>query len=210
MNTEMNTETETVNGYKKDARGRLVPIDSIKPLDLERDKLIEGIVIAAREVSAQIYDLKYKSLGDIQAFCELSAEQYNAPIGGSKGNITLTSFDGRFRIVRALQEMLVFDERLQGAKALIDECLQEWTDGSRKEVRTLITDAFQVDKQGQISTARVLTLRRLDFDDPRWLRAMSAISDSLRVASSKTYVRVYERDDKTGKYNLIPLDLAAV
>lgn len=203
------TKEKVLDGYKKDGRGRLIPIESIKEVDLARDELVEEIVGKAKELSALLSSFKEQTLDDIQAFCDLSAEKYDAPIGGAKGNITLTSFDGRFRVLRSQQEQLVFDERLQAAKALIDECLDEWAGDSRKEVRTIIKDAFQTDKEGQISTARVLTLRRFNFDDPRWVKAMEAISDSLRVASSKTYIRVYERDEK-GKYQQLPLDLSSV
>lgn len=204
------TDDAAEGRYKKDSRGRLVPVESIKEVDLARDELVTQIVVDAMRVSETLRGFKERTLDDIEAFCELSAEKYDAPIGGTKGNITLTSFDGRFKVLRALQEQLVFDERLQAAKALIDECLDEWTGNTRKEIKTLIRDAFQVDKEGQISTSRVLTLRRLNFDDPRWARAMEAISDSLRVAASKTYIRVYERDEKTGKYKQIGLDLSGV
>ncbi|MBV5329997.1 MAG: DUF3164 family protein, partial [Chlorobium sp.] len=90
---------------------------------------------------------------------DLSAEKYGVTLGGVKGNINLVSFDGRFKVLREVSERLDFDERLQAAKALIDECLREWTRDSGAEVRTLIEDAFQVDKKGRINTQRILGLR---------------------------------------------------
>jgi hypothetical protein len=33
------------------------------------------------------------------------------------------------KIQRNIAEHIVFDERLQAAKQLIDECLKEWTEG---------------------------------------------------------------------------------
>lgn len=38
---------------------------------------------------------------------------------------------------------------------------------------------------------------------------MQAIGDSLTVADTKPYIRVYERDE-FGKYHAIPLDMAAL
>lgn len=197
-------------GYKQDAKGRLIPLDAIKPIDLARDELVEEIVAAARAQSAQLANFKTKVFADIGAFVEMSAERYGAKVGGQKGNVSLVSMDGRFKVLRANQDTLTFDEGLQAAKALIDECVQEWTEGARSEIRVLINDAFNVDKEGKISTGRILSLRRLDIHDAKWRRAMEALGDSLRVQCSKSYVRVYERVGESDKYQPIPLDVSGV
>ena len=195
--------------YMEDAQGRLVPVSMVKDVDKARDDLVREWLGKAQALNAQMRNFLDDALGDTAAFVSLSAEQYGAKVGGTKGNVTLTSFDGRYKMKRQVQETMVFDERLQGAKALIDECINDWTAGSRDEVRVLINDAFQVDKEGRINTTRVLALRRLKIDDERWQRAMQAISDSLRVAGSKTYLRFYERQ-ADGAYKAIPLDLSAL
>jgi hypothetical protein len=120
------------------------------------------------------------------------------------------SFDGRFRLRRQISENLSFDERLQAAKSLIDECIREWTQGSRTELQALINDAFQVDKEGRINTGRILGLRRLNIGDDRWHRAMEAISDSLQVTGTTAYFRLYERVGNGDRYVSVPLDMAAV
>lgn len=205
----MTTNPIIPDGYLQDAQGRLVPLGMVKPVDRARHDLVLEIVSKAQALQQSMVAYLGDAMADVSAFCQLSAEQYGAKIGGDKGNVTLVSFDGRFKIQRQVSETLVFDERLQAAKALIDECLTEWTEGSRDELKTLINDAFQVDHAGRINTGRVLGLRRLAITDPRWMEAMQAVSDSLRVAGSKTYLRVYERA-ADGKYNAIPLDLAAL
>lgn len=73
----------------------------------------------------------------------------------------------------------------------------------------LINDAFQVDKEGKVSTYRVMGLKRHDFDHPKWLKAMQAIQDATQTASTKEYLRVYERNED-GKYQQIPLDFSKV
>jgi len=197
------------DNYMKDAQGRLVPVDMVKEVDKARDQLVREIVEKALGLREAMKAFRDDAMGDVAAFVQLSAEQYGAKIGGDKGNLTLVSYDGHYKIQRQVSETLVFDERLQAAKALIDECITEWTEGARDELKALIDDAFQVDKEGRINTGRVLGLRRLNINDERWSQAMQAVSDSLRVAGSKTYLRVYERDGN-GKYNAIALDLAAI
>lgn len=207
-NDKPDTKPAIPDGYREDAQGRLVPLAQIKEIDLARDELIAEIAAKAKQINHLLRTFRLNTFADIQAFAELSAEKYGAKIGGRKGNLTLTSFDGRIKILRAISDQLTFDERLQAAKVLIDECLSAWTDGARTELRTLINDAFKVDKEGKIDTARILTLRRMDIKDEKWQRAMSAIGDSLSVASSRSYIRIYERAGNTDDYTAINLDLA--
>lgn len=201
---------EIPEGYLQDARGAFIPKDRIKEIDLTRNDLVLEIVAKARVVEALLSEFKANTFADIAAFVDMSAEKYDAKVGGKKGNVSLISFDGRYKIQRAVQETLTFDERLQAAKSLVDECLEEWTQGARSEIRALIDNAFQVDKEGNISTGRILGLRRLDIKDPKWLQAMDALSDSIQVQCSTSYIRVYERIGDTDKYRPIPLDVAGV
>ncbi|MEI2428659.1 DUF3164 family protein [Lysobacter yananisis] len=212
----MNTQT-TLNaepgiiplGYRKDAKGRLVPEAQIPAIDQERDQLVREIVHSAMQIQHFLNEFKIKAMADIAAFVELSAEQYGVKLGGNKGNVQLISFDGLYKVLRAVAENITFDERLQAAKTLIDECLIEWSENAPSELRAIVQDAFDVDKQGKISTGKILTLRRYKIDDDRWQRAMKAISDAIQVTGTKPYIRVYKRD-AAGEYRLLNLDVAAV
>jgi len=194
-------------GYMEDTQGRLVPVESIKEVDIARNDLVLELMDKARCLSSTITEFKSTSMDDIQAFVELSAEKYGARLGGNRGNVTLHSFDGRFKLVRAIDEFIRFDERLHAAKALIDDCLKRWSDGSSAELRTIVNDAFQVDKAGRINTRRILGLRRINIEDETWQQAMQAISDSVQVINSKAYVRFYERQPD-GSYQQLNLSIA--
>ncbi|MDY0212580.1 MAG: DUF3164 family protein [Desulfuromonadaceae bacterium] len=201
---ETTAKTETPADYMADAQGRLVPISTIREIDLLRDDLVNNIVERSKQMSAVMAAHRADIMGEIEAFADLSAERFGVTMGGNKGNITLTSYDGRYQVRRAVAEHLVFDERLQIAKELIDDCIRTWSTGTRAEIMALINDAFQVDKEGKINTKRILSLRRLDINDPQWQKAMQAIGESLQVSGSKTYIRVYERQHD-GSYQQIPL-----
>lgn len=196
--------------YKQDSHGRLVPIESIKEIDLMRDDLVTEIVTQAKQVHEALAAFKNKAFGDVRAFVELSAEKYGARIGGRKGNVSLLSFDGKYKVLIANQDHIVFDERIQAAKSLIDECIKGWTAGASMEIKALIDRAFEVDKEGRLNTGRILTLRRVNISDPRWQEAMKAISDSVQVVGSKSYVRVYCRKSETDEYEQMALDIAGV
>lgn len=206
----MNAQTQLPPGYRKDGQGRLIPESMIKPIDIERDRLVRHLVDRAGELSGELADFKAVAFGDIKAFIEMSFEEYGAKVGGKKGNVSLLSFDGRYKIQLAVQESIALDERLQAARSLIDECVNEWTKDARPEVVTLINDAFRADTKGEIRTARVLALRRLEIQDERWQRAMQAIGEACQVVGSKSYIRIYERVGDTDQYQAISLDIAAV
>lgn len=209
MNTA--TQFDVPPGYLQDAQGRLVPEKLIKPIDKARDSLVQELINKAAAVSEAMAKFKATAFGDIAAFVDMSAEQYDTKLGGKKGNVTLFSFDGRFKVQFAVSESNQFDERLQAAKALIDECINEWSQGSRPEIQVLVQDAFRTDKEGNLNHGRILGLRRLDIDDERWMKAMKAIGESVQVVGSKQYVRFYKRRaDDTDQYEAIPLDMAAL
>ena len=203
------TATPIPPGYLEDAKGHLIPEAKVKPQDRLRDELARGVVARAKQLQGDMKAFRAETLGDIQAFIDLSAEKYGAKLGGLKGNTTLLSFDGRYKVQVQISEHLTFGVELQAAKALIDECLTEWTQGSPDEIKAIINQAFAVDKEGRVNTGAILGLRKLDITDGRWRKAMEAIADSLQVVGSKKLLRVYERLED-GSYEPIPLDLAAL
>jgi hypothetical protein len=199
-------------GYWMDANGSLVPVAKIKDIDKDRTRTVKELCEAAKVERSRLAGFKLSAVERLQAFEARSAAEYGVVMRGTrgKGNVTVTTFDGQYKIVRQVQDTITFDERLQVAKELIDQCIQEWSKGSKAEIKALVNNAFQVDKAGKISTTRVLGLRSININDAKWLEAMKAIGDSMQIASSKSYMRFYERDAHTGEYYPISLDVAAL
>ncbi|MGP3123421.1 DUF3164 family protein [Serratia marcescens] len=208
--TKQFTTLEAPDKYWVDAKGVLTPEHLIKPIDKARDQLVGELIERALVVNKALSDFKLAGFADIAAFVDLSSNEYGVSVGGKKGNVTLYSYDGRYKIQRAMQDRIAFDERLQAAKALIDACLAEWTEGARPEIHAIINRAFQTDKEGEINTGAVLALRRLEIDDARWQRAMEAIGEAVQIVGSKSYIRVYERIGDSDQYKPISLDIAGV
>jgi hypothetical protein len=197
------------NDFMIDSQGRQVPVELVNEIDKLRDQTVRRIADEAMKMKEVLGDFKNRIRDDIYAFVELSANQYGKTWGGKKGNITLTTYDGKYRLIVAMAENIVFDERLQIARQIIGECLDKWSSDARPEIKVLVNDAFQVDKTGKISTARVLGLRRLEIHDSDWQKAMQAITESIQISGAKQYLRFYERDTN-GEYQQIPLDVAAL
>lgn len=191
--------------FMKNAQGAFIPIENVKPVDKLRDDLVKNLMSKTKQVQKIIENHRNICWEDIKAFLEISASEHNVKYGGEKGNITLLSYDGKYKVVIANQDYISFNEKLQIAKDLIDECIRKWAKGADKNLLALVNDAFKVDKQGKISTEKILGLRRLEINDFTWNEAMKAITESITVEDSKRYIRFYERRDKDGKYEHISL-----
>ena len=159
-------------------------------------------------MSAIIREFKGATFDHVAGFQALLAQEYGAAIGGKKGNITLTSYDGCRKVQVQVADLVEFGPELQAAKALIDECLSGWAKDSGAELQALVNRVFSVDKEGQINRAELFMLLRVEIQDERWKRAMEAIRDSMRVIGSRTYVRFYERDAPDGAWRAISIDIA--
>lgn len=195
--------------YMENAQGALVPKKQVKDVDLLRDDVVRRLVSQAKETSKLLKEFKSFSFNEIAEFVSISAEQYKHVTKGEKGNISLLSYDGRFKVERAYADKIDFDEQLQIAKEMIYECIQNWSEGANTKLMTMVNFAFQTDRKGQVSADRILGLRRLKIQDEKWLEAMMAISASICITSTKGYVRFYERIGDTEFWSPIPLNIAA-
>jgi len=202
--------TPIPDGYWKNAAGHLVPSDQVSAHDKLRDGVARNLVEVALSTNAQLAALKKLALDSIAELVSISAARYDVKLGGEKGNVQVTTFDGSYKIVRAYAERITFTEGIEAAKALINNCIIRWSEGANPHIRALVDRAFRTDSKGQIKTAAVLELLRLDIDDPEWLQAMEAIKDSIEACGTAVYVRFYVRGEGAGQWNAIPLDLASV
>ena len=203
----MNNTESTPAGYRTNAQGHLVPESQIKPLDKLRDEVVMNIIEAARQQRQLLVEFKLGSMQKITDLIDLSSSEYGVEFGGTKGNVSLVSFDGRYKLVRAVGEHRVFDERIQAAKKLIDDCIGEWSGGADEKIMALVDHAFRVNKQGKIDINQVLGLRQLDINDAKWNEAMDAIADAIQVTGTSQYLRMYERQSD-GSYKQLSLALA--
>ncbi len=196
-------------GYMQNALGHLIPIALISEIDKLRDSLVREIVDKAADLAAIERDFYNETFGEIQAFSALSAEKYNLKLGGIKGNITLSSFDGSLQVKLAKADVMAFNEKLESARELVDACIRRWSVGSNVNIIALVEQAFQTDKEGKINLGRMYTLMRYEIDDAEWNLAMQALHDSIQPVNTKRYLRVYRRNGD-GKMEQLVLDAAEV
>jgi len=194
----------------RDAKGRGVPLSLVSDADQLKTQTVYGILGYAEPLSAQIVRFKGHTFDDVYTLVDLLREKHGASVGGAKGNIELISFDGCAKVQVSVADHIAFGPELTIAKSLIDECIEEWSGGARDELRALVAHAFNSDKAGNINREALFSLRRMDIQHPTWKRAMQAITDSMSVIGSKSYIRVYTRETPEAGWVMVPLNIAAV
>jgi len=170
-----------------DARGKLVPEEYVPELDKTRDALVTELQKEAVKISEMILAFKMKAIQRIDAYLEELAQTKKVRENW-KGNISLDSFDGTLRIERKIDETLGFDENLQLVKTQVDKWVANRLKGTDDALAKVISQAFNMDKQGKINTAMLIKLLHLDIDDGDWKKAMRILKDSMSVKSSKQYI----------------------
>jgi hypothetical protein len=196
--------------FMTNAEGHLVPTDKVRPEDILENEMVLGLFVAAVNLEEKLCAFKGHAFSEVRTFVDILAEKYGANRGGKRGNLTLTSYDGLTRVQISVADYIQFGPQLQVAKGLIDQCIHDWSDGASANIRALVDHAFRVDKNNRVNAQAILGLRRLDIRDEKWTRAMQAITDSVRVVSSKQYVRFYRRPSPEANWKAVNLDIAGV
>lgn len=200
----------TKEDFMLNAQGHLVPASKVKPEDkLEHDLVLE-LFAQAYNLNISLFHFKNKAFSEVETLIELLLEKYGAKKGGRKGNMTLMSYDGLFRLQVTVADFIQFGPQLQVAKQLIDECIKEWSGGTNDNIKAMVNHAFRVDKSGEVNKANVLSLHKLNITDEKWLKAMEAITDSCKVVASKQYLRFASRPSPEAEWKTVSLDFAAV
>ena len=134
----MLNESQLPDGYMENAQGCLVPIANIRPIDLARNELVKEKREKIKALQAEMRAVKASLLSDVDAFVQLSGERYGVKLGGVKGNVSLLSFDGKYKLTRDYWLLLTVDEGLQAAKELIDGCLRRWCKDALSELGAVV------------------------------------------------------------------------
>ncbi len=199
-----------LNEYMTNGQGYLIPKEQVSQIDQLRDQLIEELFTKAKQYKQTIEEIKQTTLKEIESFLFLCAGEYKVKLGGKKGNVSLTSFNGLKRVQIKTQAKIAFNEGAKMAKELIDECIQEWSFGADSKIVALIEHAFQTDKQGNMNITRVLSLRKLAIKEIKWQKAMELLTDAMQVIGSKKYINFYTRETHEDGWEIMNLDWARI
>lgn len=205
----MSEKIQVPEGCMRNAQGLFVPFAKVRESDKLRDSVARELGKQAIAISEAMAAFKAKALADIDDLIAISNEKYGVTLGGKKGNVSITTYDGELKIEKALANRLSFTMEIIAAKELVYACIRKWSKGADHHLMAVVDRAF-TGRNGEIRTNDVLSLLRLEIDDPDWKSAMAALKDAIQVNGKAVYIRVYQRVGDTDRYEPINLSMAGV
>lgn len=198
------------DGYVVIGDGEEKRADKLTEYEREREALLQPIARRAIEAYLTLSELAADWNAAFDTIEELNTPRKSKRIReGKKPNLSLFLLDRSVKLQRTQADIIRYQEdRLLEAKKLVDECVAEWSANSNQNLVKLVELAFKKGRRGY-SRSAMLTLRSMESDDPRWLRAMAIIREAEILDGAASYLLASVRDEK-GEYIPIPLDMAAV
>jgi hypothetical protein len=162
---------------------------------------------------------QYLALADLKARIHQAMDNLSVIYAGrntkrkqdqKKSSITVFTLDRSLSLTRKYADRVTYEDVLLAeAKDLIDQCVEDWEQGSRNEMKQLVALSFQRNAKNEFSRAEMVKLRRMESKDPRWKQAMEIIQSAELVDGVASYLLVSVRDDQDD-YHPLPLDIAHV
>ena len=203
--TEMNGRK-----YWEDYKGDLTAVENISKEDKARDKVVEACCAKAIKLNEQIAKTKAEITALIDEYLSTVAEKFGTEW---KGNTNIINFSQDLRVEVKVQNTIGFDEKLNVAKNLIDECVAAWSTDANPALATIVNKAFETDRKGKINREFIFKLLKMKMNAKthmdKWEQAMELLRDSMTIEGSKPYYN-FRRRKENGEWELITLDFAAL
>tara|TARA_R110002033_G_scaffold161603_1_gene198211 strand:+ start:1190 stop:1816 length:627 start_codon:yes stop_codon:yes gene_type:complete len=194
-----------------DESGTEIPHNRTTKVERLHERSSGKVVKAALDVNKRLH-----ALNDLLS--DLSQEAYDAFMNSkgidkkTKGNYTWYNFDRSIKIEVNVSEPIVFDSlTITAAKEKLDEFLDENITSKNEFIKQMVIDAFETQRNNSLDTKQVLKLTRYEdkVKSPKFSEAIKLIREAIRRPKSKTYRRVWIKDD-AGKYQNIELNLSSL
>lgn len=194
-----------------DESGAHIPYSRVTKAERLHERSAQRILKSALVVNKKLIEFK-------DMIRELSQEAFDAFMEEkttnrvTKGNFTWYNFDRSIKIEVSVNEPIQFDDlTIAAAKEKFDQFLDENVQSKNEFVKQMINDAFETQRAGKLDVKQVMGLTRYQnkINDPLFTEAVSLIGEAIRRPKSKTYFRVWLKDE-TGEYQNVELNLSSI
>lgn len=160
-----------------------------------RNDSVKEIVQKAIDVNGILSAFKAESFTGIETLYEMLQEHSDRHANG-KGNVTLDTSDGKYRVVFRRSDQTRFDERATQAEAhVLDFLTSEYPEGSNtsKLIRSLLER-----KKGALDKNLVLKLigMKNDFENEHWRKGIELLQESIVPDYTKYYAEYFYRNEE--------------
>ena len=147
MDTPKTPKTKKPIPTRVDANGQSIPVSIIRPEILKQDSIVTKTINRAIKLHDRIVADKNQFFEDVELYLQQVAEKNGLDW---KGNAVLNSFDGNIEL-KSDSRNASSSASNPTCQAEDDECIKAWSADSNVNLRAIISEAFQVDKKGEIA-----------------------------------------------------------
>lgn len=198
---------QVVDGRMEDCDGNLIWVKNIEEAKLVEHDLVLSIACIWELLSGKIERFKRNNFEDVTTFVDILFEKYQAKRGGTEGNMTFTTFDRKWKLQIAIQKMIDFGPEIAVALEMMLQAAKEMA-GDNSDLETLVTATYTA-RNGKLRVAEILRLCNHKINNDTWNDAVRITRAAIEVISKKKQIRLYRRGEN-GKYEAVPLDIAAI
>ncbi|WP_158625314.1 MULTISPECIES: DUF3164 family protein [unclassified Asaia] len=207
MNTIDKAPVKTI----PDASGRQVPVNCIRASTVLQHEVAEKIRDHFRELAAFNKAKKEQIFEAMQAYRDLLAQEYGLRSGGTRGGMTIRTYDAHTEIKLEERDYHRTTPEISIAQELVAQIIDDYTERADVGLRELVMRAFETDKKnGRPNVGDILKLKSLNLEHPLWPEAKRALEDSIAVLASKTAVTCRVRPNRDSKHEQLVVDFSRV
>ncbi|GGB82719.1 hypothetical protein GCM10007424_23440 [Flavobacterium suaedae] len=191
-----------------EARERAENEKNRKAYETLKDETVTTLCRDAITLNAALADFKEQAFTDTQEVYKL-LQEYSGRHRDGKGNFTIESKDGQYRVSYKRQGKSHFDERSHQAEKHIIDFFNSKYEGDQNTKEMIM--ALLERKKGALDINLIQKLYQFEdrFDDVNWKKGISLLKESYSYNHSKDYIN-FEHKDSRGEWKSIVLQFTNV
>lgn len=214
VNNNMKTYKQTSNStFWIDESGIQIPYNRTTRLERLKENKIYSLYRKSKRIEESLMKFKAEIESIVEEIIEAAREANDVKLNG-KGNFTFFNFDRSLKVEVNVNELIRFDDlTLESAKEVLIGLVRNNIQGD-DFILSLVEDAFQTSR-GRLDTRKILGLKkhtqRIKDKQIRaeWEKAMTLIDQAITRPESKTYYRIWAKD-QTGEYQNVELNFSSL
>lgn len=178
-----------------DAAGREVPAKYVPKFAKEKDAAARKILEAWRKEEARLKALWKETVAAVEKIHAgaRKEEKLEPAAVADKGYFSFRTFDGRVTVRLDRAREVVFNEKLDLAKELIDEAVEEIAGEAAGDLRTIVESAFKPrGKNRTLDRQRLSDICKMNVRNAKWQKAVELIKAAAEESQRMDYLRVLD------------------
>ena len=190
----------------RDSNGNDIPLKYVSKYDKAKDRAVRKVLARFLKARGMLEGVVAETIAELEALADTKERL------GVKGNFSASSFDGLVQVSIRQQYNIYLDERVVKARELmisyVERVLAKVGGNDAAALRLIVAEAFKANAQGFLSTGKIMSLRRMEIDNPDWREAKRILQDAIRPQKGKRYLVCERRANTQQDFKPVRLDIA--